>query len=382
MNSSNTKGGLGDEIVFTAVGDIMLGDHPVRIGHGVRSLIELNGTRHIFSRIKKVWERSDIVFGNLEVIHSDVGLERKIIESFEFRGCPESVAVLKEVGFNIFNIANNHCLEHGLDAFWDSIHRLKKNDIFPLGLKNQKGKSAPFFFRKGEHSLCMIGYSMRPEKYHEGKDVPYALTNTDDILTDILQYRNECNSLIVSLHWGEEFMSYPSPKQVLFARECVNAGADVIVGHHAHVLQGFETFKSGLILYNLGNFVFDMWQAVTRKTVLINIRLSKGARPVLEILPLFVNKYYQPCFVGDKFLKECYKYIGDLNSLIENIYPTVDSLADKFKEEKYLRKARIKDLLHRFGNYFYFFLNLHKYDRNYLFQSFRRFVLRKIIENK
>ena len=173
-------------------------------------------------------------------------------------------------------------------------------------------------------------------------------------------------------------MSYPGPKQVHFARKCIDAGATIIAGHHPHVLQGFEVFKSGLILYSLGNFVFDMWQNDTRKTALVNITCRKHSPPALEAHPLFINKHYQPSFVGDRRLKKCTMEINDLSRIIDTLYPEVSEAADVNNHEmKYVTKARAKNRLHRFGDYCFFLCNLYRYNWHYLFQSFKRFMLRK-----
>ena len=94
-----------DRVSIAAVGDIMLGDHPVRFGNGVRSLTDVVGVQHVFSDVRSEFEGCDVVFGNLEVCHSNAGLIEGVLESEEFRGAPSAIPVLTSGWVQ--------CFEHG-----------------------------------------------------------------------------------------------------------------------------------------------------------------------------------------------------------------------------------------------------------------------------
>ena len=122
-----------------AVGDIMLGDHPVRIGHGVRSTIARAGAASLFDGVRSLWSGADLLFGNLEVVHADAGLVAGRLETEEFRGAPPTIATLREEGFRVLGVANNHALHHGAEAFEECVARLRGAGIVPLGLADGRG---------------------------------------------------------------------------------------------------------------------------------------------------------------------------------------------------------------------------------------------------
>src|SRR5437867_4208671 len=95
-------------IRIAAVGDIMVGDHPVKLGHGVRSTLTRLGHDYLLARVRDALTGNDIVCGNLECVLSDSGLVRGRLASEEFRGSPSCVSALKDAGFNVLGLANNH----------------------------------------------------------------------------------------------------------------------------------------------------------------------------------------------------------------------------------------------------------------------------------
>ncbi len=101
--------------------------------------------------------------------------------------------------------------------------------------------------------------------------------------------------MVVSLHWGDEFIDRPSPADVQLARAIVDAGADLIIGHHPHVLRGVERHGRGWIVYSLGNFVCDMlWEEELRETAIAECRLSKNGVEQVRLLPVRINDDSQP----------------------------------------------------------------------------------------
>jgi poly-gamma-glutamate synthesis protein (capsule biosynthesis protein) len=106
--------------------------------------------------------------------------------------------------------------------------------------------------------------------------------------------RNESDTLCVVLHWGHEHYGFPSPEQVLIARELIGAGADLVIGHHPHIVQGLETHKGGLIAYSLGNFFLppvrmENGRIQTRKKsgrefAVLKISIEKGHPPGFQML--------------------------------------------------------------------------------------------------
>lgn len=368
-----------DEISLIAVGDIMLGDHPVRLGNGVRSTIETVGAGFVSLETKKYLKGSaDIVFGNLEVVLSDIGLIKGNIEKEEFRGAPLSASVLAESGFNVLSLSNNHCMQHGLEAFHETSALLQKNGIFPSGIKDTYGRCKPFMTTKQGINMGLLSYSLRPEKYFKGKQIPYTLSTEKDIIEEVRHLKKEIDIIIVSLHWGQEFVNHPSPLQILFAHALVDAGVDVIIGHHPHVLQGIERYNNSAIVYSLGNFIFDHWQRHTRDTAIFKAKFSKQGLTHFEILPAHINDCFQPILRYGAGLKKALNEIEYLNRIIENDLKCITNTNIYYFEEKYCKLAKKKTLQHRWENYLFFIANIYKYRPNMVFKSLTRAFMRRL----
>ena len=367
------------EITFAAVGDLMLGDHPVRFGNGVRSRIEKDGTEYLFSKTKPLWEGSDIVFGNVEAILSDIGLNKARLDSAEFRGSPESIPALKKVGFNVLNLSNNHCMEYGLDAFWETVNLLRKQGIFVTGLRSDVGGCIPYELEKNGVKATLLSYSLCCENYYKGNEVPYTFATEEKILQEVALYRDRSDVLIVSLHWGEEYMSYPSPQQVVFAHRLVDHGVDLILGHHPHVLQGVEKYKNAVIAYSLGNFIFDMWQRPTRQSIILKGTFSKDGISEVEMIPLYINDRFQPEILDKRLHPEFLQSMERLGSMISEKYAHIETHLPSL-EADYLKQAHKKVLFNRFENYFFFLSHIYQYSSDVIFQSMARFFKRRVEE--
>jgi gamma-polyglutamate biosynthesis protein CapA len=371
-----------NNIKIAAVGDLMLGDHPVRFGHGVRSRIEDVGADELFIKVKQVFKSCDFVFGNLEVAHSDIGLIRERIESMEFRASPLSITAIKKAGINIVNFANNHCMEHGHEAFFETINLLKKNEISIAGIKAINNRCVPVELYKKDCNIVILAYSLRPENYCKNSSLLYALSSEDAILEEVKSYKNRKDILVISLHWGEEFMNYPSPMQVIFANRLINAGANIILGHHPHVLQGIELYRGAVIAYSLGNFIFDMWQKCTRETMILKLQCFKK-RISYEVIPVNINSLFQAEPVGTLHYKYFFNNIEKLNNKINILYieKNIDSWKDtklNAEQKNYLKDSKRVVMRHRLENYLYFLSHVYRYKPSILRQSVSRFISRRI----
>jgi len=274
-------------VILYAVGDIILGDHPHFYGIGVRSAIEKNKL-YIFEKVEHIFSEGDIVFGNLETVLSDYG-KTKSYKSLILRGKPEFVEQLKKGHFNLINIANNHIQQHGKQCLFDTIDILQKREIRIIGLDNLQPQviSSPKGIKLG-----FLGYSLRPEQYE--KDAIYSLADKNKIISDINRIKEKVNYIVISLHWGDEYITFPSAEQIDLAHKIIDAGADVIIGHHPHVLQPIESYNNKIIAYSLGNFVSDMYLDATKNSAILKIIFDKEGIRDCCLIPIYINNNFQP----------------------------------------------------------------------------------------
>jgi len=363
---------MSDVIHLKAVGDIMLGDHPVCMGHGVRSSAEKFGLNYIFQNIREQLSNCDLLFGNLESVLSDIGMVPGKLESMEIRGKREFASILSSIGFNVLSFANNHALQHGLAAFNDTVNALSKNRIECIGLNNGE-ESNVFNFDKGDVRLSIVGFSLRPEKFLK-ENQPYARGYESKICSQVSRLKASGRLVVVSLHWGEEYINYPSIEQIMIGRKIIDSGACLILGHHPHVLQGVELYKGALIVYSLGNFIFDKWQKNPRETMLLSCRIDKKGLQSHSILPIFINKRYQPTIANSNHSVRIKKKIEQYSQLIAKMASDdFESAMEQYK--KAVEKAYLK---FRIESYIYFVLNIYKYKPSIIQQSLYRFLYRRI----
>jgi poly-gamma-glutamate synthesis protein (capsule biosynthesis protein) len=344
------------QLKLAAVGDIMMGDHPVCIGHGVRSTIQGRASSHLFEDVTGLLQQGDIVFGNLETVLSAKGEVETSLESLQLRAHPGSIESLKSAGFNVLSVANNHIMNHGPEVFWDTIGLLRSNGILPVGLRSDsKTACEPVPIEQNDLRVCFLAYSLAPSA-RDGEGAYYCFANESEVLSDVAEAARSYDAVVVSLHWGYEFMNRPSPLQVDFGHSLIDNGAALVLGHHPHVLQGIERYRHGAIAYSLGNFVFDMWQAPTRRSVILFCTVVPGGVRDLEFHPVAIENYRPVLAQGEA---------GDsIRELLETLSRDIESASPSDSEselDSYLEEAHGKRQTYRKKVWRYFFRNLDRY---------------------
>jgi poly-gamma-glutamate synthesis protein (capsule biosynthesis protein) len=242
----------------------MLGEQPACNGFGVRSKIEKNGIDPILSGVTKFLS-GDIIFGNLEAPVSE-----HVNPNQFFLSDKHVLDSLQHYGFNVLNIANNHITENGDAVFQYTIDALNEHHIDAVGLPDD----VKWIEIQGIR-IAFIGFSLIND-YRENPPYWYA-TNMMKIKTKIREIESSADYIILSVHWGDEFVSIPSEKQICIGRELIDAGADIIIGGHSHVLQGYEKYHNKLIIYSLGNFIFDQgYLPFTLHSLILLIEIDDG----------------------------------------------------------------------------------------------------------
>jgi len=358
------------KINIVAVGDVMLGDQPVRMGYGVSSKINENGIDYIFQRIPPDILEADIVFGNLETVLSDEGLNPDDLTSSTLRGSPDSIPGLKKAGFTMFSMANNHAMEHGVAAFDDTVSRLVQAGIGVTGLKSEIGGCRPEIIQKGELKLGFLAYSL-VDPPPGVTDCPYCQSpDEEQIIFDIVSLREKVDVVVLSLHWGYEFISYPSPFQIRLAHKIVDAGAKIIIGHHPHCLQGVESYRDGIIFYSLGNFVFDFPQQKLRESIIIQCELTDDRISSWAAIPVTINKFSQPEVLSDtRKIKNRINSLDDISKGIER--------SSMMNKEEYIKNAALARRNMRYSARAFFLLNIWRFSPRYLFQSINKFIRKR-----
>lgn len=237
-------------VVLRAVGDVML-------SRLVGQTAEQKRAPYPFEHVASFLKGADIVFGNLEGPLSRRGVAETNTEpDLVFRAPPEMAKLLKSAGFTVLSLANNHILNYGAEALSDTIGILKRQGIRYVGAgMNKEEAEKPVVF---DCDNVKIGFLAFTYSHPVGSEQPgCAEMKLSTVKKNVGMLRNKVDVLIVSLHHGIDFVEHPTLWMRDFARKTVEYGADVILGHHPHMIQGIERYKNGLIAYSLGDFVFD-----------------------------------------------------------------------------------------------------------------------------
>ena len=280
-------------IHLAAVGDIMLDRGP-----GI--VLQQGNLAYPFAKVAELLQTADITVGNVESALGNVGTPE--IKSYPFRAPAEAAPALALAGFDVVSLANNHGMDYGPEALLQAIDLLQAEGVAPIGAgANFDAAHAPYLTQVNGLSLAFLGYVNVPVEYRGFDTAVWTATENspglawgepEQIAADVTAVRPAADLVIVVLHSGYEYVEAPSPPQMAAARAAIDAGADLVIGHHAHILQGIEFYNGGVIVYGLGNFAFEIDGAP--ETAVLNVWLDQNGVRSLELVPAIIQFGGQP----------------------------------------------------------------------------------------
>jgi len=324
-------------VTLTAVGDIML-------SRGVEEYLRIKGYAYPFQHVKDALRDSDLVFGNLELPLSSRGTPHptKRLGYPAFRADPAAVEGLLAAGFNVLNLANNHILDYGTEALLDTIEVLRANGMHPIGAGRDMGEArTPVFLQVKGVKIAFLAYcDFYIASAHRAGTAPF---EPELMVEDIRAARQAADVVVVSLHLGIEYCPCPLPRHRAIAHRLVDAGAALILGHGPHLLQGIEHYRNGLIVYSLGDFVFDTsdgdvmrkkiagsrFSQITCKvfapehlrldeSIILRCVLTTQGVEQVDLLPVRINAAYQPMLVAGPEGERILRRVESLSVLLQD----------------------------------------------------------------
>lgn len=336
------------------VGDINYSDGFFDLGFGIGSRIR-NG-EDPFNNID--FNQDDIYIGNFECVCSEKSKETGIRSKY-FRIPPK---YLKNVDrFNMYGVANNHIMQHGVEAYNDTLAHINSCNSIYIGDSSKKA----IRFSHNDYKVGIVNFSFRHENF--SMDPMYWYLPSISEIENELETIKDCELRIAYIHWGYEYMNKPSFDQQIIAKSLIDRGYNLIIGMHSHVLQGFEMYKNGYIFYSLGNFLFNMPYEDCRWSCLLNIDFLKAEKKiVIGYDYIELNKKGYPELRSEEYVPEeyCFEY---LNSKIKSI-----SNEDYFKEVNKTISA------YRKNNYRFILKSIFKYRPNDILLILMEFIKRRI----
>jgi len=271
------------------VGDILL-------ARGLGSRIARQGVEYPFAHVADRLSAADITFGNLECPLSASG--RKADKPYSFKADPRAAQSLVLGGFDVVSIANNHIFDCGATGLLETLDRLRLKGIAPCGAGRTRAEAeACRIIERQGMKFAFVAFSQFPAGSGDPKRPTLALASDARVQEVIAAARRRADFVIASFHWGDEYAPQPNQRQRQLARLAAQSGADFVIGHHPHVLQGLQMLtnessgRATLVAYSLGNFVFDSRLPKTLESVILRCDLLDGRPHYAWLLPVVLKDW-------------------------------------------------------------------------------------------
>jgi poly-gamma-glutamate synthesis protein (capsule biosynthesis protein) len=349
------------EIVLYAVGDVA----PNR-----------KDPQSMFRHVSGFLKQGDIRFCQLETNLSTRGTPLPQAR-LPMRTHPNSARALKDCGFEVVSFASNHCMDFGQEAFFDTIDAIRANGMEPVGVGRDIAEARrPAILERNGMRIAFLAYnSILPFGYWAESDRPgcapmrawtiyeqvepdqpgsrcrtHTIPHPDDLKAmadDIEKAKSNADIVILSIHWGIHFVpAQLAGYQRETARKAIDCGADLILGHHPHILKGIEVYNGKVIFYSLGNFAIeqpaafmqDLYQSArhreieelnpewdqtsqyplppeTRKSMIIKCVTARRRIRRISFLPAYIGDGSEPEILmpGDKRFEDVVRYVDEIS---------------------------------------------------------------------
>lgn len=286
------------DVNISFVGDISLADNFDIMpyydsrGKGVYGILS--------TEVVDIMKSNDIMVANNEFAITNSN--NKINKLYNFKGKPERLNIYKEMGIDLVSTANNHVYDYGEEGLIDTIKYLNEYDIPNVGAgSNIDEASSAYYFIAGGYKISFLS-ATRAEKNvvtpNATKDKAGTFWAYDPslLIKRIKEEKEKSDYVVLLIHWGREDSHDLEDVQIETGKLYIDAGADLIIGAHAHVLQGFEIYNNKLIAYNLGDFIFN---SETKDNGILNVTIDKEGNMVYKFIPCKQDNYYTDLVYDD-----------------------------------------------------------------------------------
>jgi poly-gamma-glutamate capsule biosynthesis protein CapA/YwtB (metallophosphatase superfamily) len=280
----------GPQVKLSFVGDVIFSSR-------VEDQLKNFGYDYPYTFVKDYLQKADYTIANLETPVTNRGDVQK--KDYVYRSSPMALPAFKEAGVDMVNLANNHVMDYGKEGLLDTFDNLKKIGIPYIGAGKDAGEAySPVIVEKQGIKIAFLGFSrVVPDgSWKAGVQHPgVAETYNYKVPVEAIQKaKQQADLVVVIAHWGVEREDHPDKYQKELSHRYIDAGADLIVASHPHVLQGFESYKGKWIAYSLGNFIFTINEnQKTWESVILQATCSKDKSCNLDLVPI-QNKLARP----------------------------------------------------------------------------------------
>ena len=271
-------------VTIVAGGDV-IGDR------SIRAIISSQGGEAVFRGIKNVLSDADLTLVNLETPLTKAG-DAQTWKDVVFRGDPRLAPAMAKAGIDVVTMANNHAGDQGDSGLLDSIGYVRKAGLKVCGAgRDLADARAARFFTVDGLRVAFLGFTdVLPIGFPATSSSPGTSPGRSDVgavKTAVRAAAKEADFVVVTWHWNFELTTAPSSLEASEGKAMIDAGADLVIGHHPHVLQGVQAYHGGFIAYSTGNLVFDHMTGTLNQTMLVRAKVSKH-RIAVELVPVTI----------------------------------------------------------------------------------------------
>ncbi|KOR86208.1 capsular biosynthesis protein [Bacillus sp. FJAT-22058] len=280
-------------LTMTMVGDVMMGRY-------VEEVTEKHGHEYLFRYMKPYFANSDYVSGNYEhtALKEDVSNYKEADTPIRLNSNTSGVEAVKDAGFSVVSLANNHMMDYEEQGLLDTIDEFKSSDMHYVGVGSNtaEAKNSIDYADVNGVRVATLGFTDVYGKDAVSKNDKAGLLNSNpDLLFEMIGKARDAKQgnadlVVVNMHWGQEYSTSTTDRQKDLAKAIIDAGADIIIGHHPHVLQSFDVYKDGIIFYSLGNFIFDQGWTRTKDSAMVQYHLANDGKATIDVLPLQIEE--------------------------------------------------------------------------------------------
>lgn len=287
----------------TVVGDIML-------GRSLKNKSSKTNYNDILDGVSSIWQDSDYVSGNLEcALLDNVEDFEKNEKEIHINAETKSVNVLKDNGFTLVNLANNHLADFCADGVVSTINTLKKAGLKYVGAGENITEASKYDIQEVNGvKIATVSVSDIVPKNFSANDSKAGIlsTKTSAYYNAVREASQLADLVVVNIHWGVEYALNQTERQEELARNLINFGADIVIGSHPHVLQPVEKYKDGIIFYSMGNFVFDQGWSRTKDSMILNYFVDDEGNCSFEMIPVRIKDGYPTVTTNPFFVKRTF----------------------------------------------------------------------------
>jgi len=296
------------EFSLLAVGDIMLDGR-------ARRVLAARGTDYAFQAVLPLLRRASIVLGNLEGPFARFAPRQQRTHSY--RVDPTLAHALQRAGINLVTLANNHLLDCGRAGVFETLHALDQAGVAAVGAGvDKRAAHRPVIRAAGGLRVGVLGYYWN-RRCAAGDHLPGSAMDPPEALAeDIGALRKEVDRVVVTFHWGVPYQPYPSGDDQARARLAIDCGADVVIGHHPHIVQPVEVYRGRAIFYSVGNFAFGSGNS-RAAGLAVGVRFEER-QTMIEAFALYVKNRdprvdYQPKVLRGRGAERVLQHLAEIS---------------------------------------------------------------------